>query len=85
MDKVKKALKKREAVFETTEVLTTNVYKVSPEQKEEHDRLTTGRIEKLQEDAIPNILERYEQRLKEIQLQRQSNADGGEMTTRSKK
>ncbi|MFD0618309.1 hypothetical protein ACFQZR_12630 [Paenibacillus sp. GCM10027629] len=71
MDKEKKALKKAEMVFETTDVITVNVYKITPEEKEKLDRLAEERIEKARNEAIPKIRERYEQRVKEIRQQQQ--------------
>ncbi|WP_028552082.1 hypothetical protein [Paenibacillus sp. UNC451MF] len=85
LDNEKKALEKAKMVFETTEVITTNVYKVSPEQKEKLDRLAEERIEKAREKAIPKIRERYEQRVKEIRQQQQLTADGEGMTPPAKK
>jgi hypothetical protein len=75
LDNEKKALESVKTEFETTEVITTNVYKVSPEQKEKLDRLAEERLEKAREEAIPKIRERYEQRREEIR-QLQSKADG---------
>lgn len=64
MEKKKQALEKAEIVYETSEVITAKVYKVSSEQKEELDRLSADRIEKLREGAVPKIRERYEQLVK---------------------
>ncbi|MGO4374894.1 hypothetical protein [Paenibacillus sp. 2TAB19] len=75
MDKEKQDLEKPKTVYETSEVITKKVYKVSPEQKEELDRLSTERLEKLSEGAIPKIRERYEQLIK--LRQQQPNADDG--------
>jgi hypothetical protein len=79
MDKEKKTLEKAETKFETAEVITTIVYKVSPEQKEKLDRLAEERLEKTCEEAVPKILERYQQRIKlreEIQQHQQPKDDG---------
>lgn len=73
-DKEKQALEIAK-VYETGEIITTKVYKVSPEQKEELNHLSTERLEKLREEAIPNIRERYEQIVK--LRQQQSKADEG--------
>ncbi|MGZ9585767.1 hypothetical protein [Paenibacillus marinisediminis] len=75
LDKEKMALEKAETVFETAEVITTYVYKVSPEQKEKLDRLAEERFQKAREEAIPKIRERYEQRVKGLRLQQQPKAD----------
>ncbi|WP_314590419.1 hypothetical protein [Paenibacillus terrigena] len=72
MDMEKKALKKAEMVFETTDVLTENVYKITPEEKEKLDRLAEDRIDKARNEAIPKIRERYEQRVKDIRQQQQA-------------
>ncbi|WP_169081286.1 hypothetical protein [Paenibacillus sp. PL91] len=85
LDKEKKDLERAITVFVTTEVITTNVYKVNPEQKEKHDRLTEERIKKAREEAIPKIREQYELRVKEIRQQQQSKADGERRTPPSKK
>ncbi|MDQ1914352.1 hypothetical protein RAC89_28645 [Paenibacillus sp. GD4] len=73
MDKEKKALEKA-TVFETGEIITAKVYKVSPEQKEELDRLSAERHEKLLQNAIPKIRARYEQLVK---LRQQQKVDDG--------
>ncbi|WP_169086679.1 hypothetical protein [Paenibacillus sp. PL91] len=85
LDKEKKDLERAETVFVTTEPITTNVYKVSPEQKEKLDRLAEERIKKAREEAIPKIREQYELRVKEIRQQQQSKADGEGRTPPSKK
>jgi hypothetical protein len=59
--------------FETTGIITTNVYKVSPEQKEQLDLLAEERLQKAREEAIPNILKRYEQRQEEIRQLKDSS------------
>lgn len=59
--------------FETTGVITANVYKVSPEQKEQLELLAEERLQKAREEAIPNILKRYEQRQKEIRQLKDSS------------
>ncbi|AIQ18868.1 hypothetical protein H70357_20830 [Paenibacillus sp. FSL H7-0357] len=59
--------------FETTGVITANVYKVSPEQKEQLDLLEEERLQKACEEAIPNILKRYEQRQEEIRQLKDSS------------
>lgn len=43
LDKENKALQNEIKVYETAEVISTTVYKVSPEQKEQLDRVTTER------------------------------------------
>ncbi|WP_152392998.1 hypothetical protein [Paenibacillus guangzhouensis] len=75
MDNEKQAMEKANTVYEIGEIITTKVYKVSPEQKEELDRLSADRLEKLREEAIPNIRERYEQMVK--LRQQQPKADEG--------
>lgn len=60
MDKDKRDLTKAETVFETGEIITTKVYKVSQKQKEGLDRLSVEKLERLREEAIPKIRERYE-------------------------
>ncbi|MFD0713814.1 hypothetical protein [Paenibacillus sp. GCM10027626] len=75
LDKEKKVLEKGKIVFETSEVIATNVYKVSPEMKERFDRLAEERIKQAREEALPKIRERYEQRVNEIRLQQQPKAD----------
>ncbi|WP_249899200.1 hypothetical protein [Paenibacillus sp. PK3_47] len=52
--------------METTGVITTPVYKVSKEQKEQADTLSAEKIQKAREEAIPSILKRYEKRQKEL-------------------
>ncbi|MGO4375819.1 hypothetical protein AB4Z21_34740, partial [Paenibacillus sp. MCAF20] len=64
MDKEKQDPEKAKTVYQTSEIITTKVYKVSSEQKEELDRLSTEKLEKLREGAIPKIRERYEQLVK---------------------
>ncbi|MFC0335255.1 hypothetical protein ACFOLF_00225 [Paenibacillus sepulcri] len=76
MDKEKQALEKVKMVYETGEIITTKVYKVSPEQKEELERLSAERFEKLREEAIPKIRERYEQLVK-LRQQQPKDDDGG--------
>lgn len=71
MDKEKKAQEKEVKSFETAEIITTHVYKVSPEQKEKLDRLAEERLEKAREEAIPKIRQTYEQRVKLQQESRQ--------------
>lgn len=80
LDKENKALEKSEAQFVTTEVISTKVYKVTPEQKEKLDRLAEERLEKAREEAIVKIRERYEQRVKlrEESRQLQQPKDVGE-------
>lgn len=73
MDKEKKALEKA-MMFETGEIITAKVYKVSLEQKEELDRLSAERHEKLFENAIPKIRARYDQLVK---LRQQQEVDNG--------
>ncbi|MEC0240023.1 hypothetical protein P4H66_09205 [Paenibacillus dokdonensis] len=69
-------MEKAKTVYETGEIITTKVYKVSPEQKEELDRLSAERLEKLREEAIPKIRERYEQLVK-LRQQQTKDYDGG--------
>ncbi|MBE1447346.1 hypothetical protein [Paenibacillus sp. OAS669] len=76
MDKEKKALEKVTTIYETGEIITAKVYKVSQEQKEELDRLSAERHEKLLEEAIPKIRERYEQLVK-LRQQQPKTDDGG--------
>ncbi|MEK3720115.1 hypothetical protein [Paenibacillus sp. FSL H8-0034] len=76
MDKEKQALDKAKTVYETSEIITTKVYKVSPEQKKELDRLSNERLEKLREEAIPKIRERYEQLVKLRQQQTKADDSG---------
>ena len=76
MHKEKQALEKTKTVYETGEIITTKVYKVSPEQKEEIDRLSTERLEKLREEALPKIRERYEELVK-LRKQKPKADDGG--------
>lgn len=85
LDKEKKDMEITKTVFVTTEVITMNVYKVSPEQKENLDRLAEEKIKKEREGAIPKIREQYEQRVKEIRQQQQTKAEGEERTPPSKK
>ncbi|MGO4543002.1 hypothetical protein [Paenibacillus sp. 2TAB19] len=76
MDKEKQDLEKAKTVYETSEIITTNVYKVSSKQKEELDRLSAERLEKLREGAIPIIRKRYEQLVK-LRKQQPKVDDGG--------
>ncbi|MFK7692689.1 hypothetical protein ACI5FR_07860 [Paenibacillus sp. HJGM_3] len=71
LDKEKKAHEKEVKIFETAEIITTHVYKVSPVQKEKLVRLAEERLEKAREEAIPKIRQRYEQRVKLQQERRQ--------------
>jgi len=82
MDKEKKALEKVTTVYETGEILTAKVYKVSPEQKEELDRLSAERHEKLLEEAIPKIRARYEQLVK-LRQQQPKAEEGGKLPSDS--
>ncbi|MBT2293454.1 hypothetical protein J7E73_31055 [Paenibacillus albidus] len=68
-------LEKPKTVFETTEVISAKVYKVNPEQKEKLDRLAEERLEQTRKEAIPKILERYEQLIKERRQLEQPKAD----------
>lgn len=63
-------------VFITTEVISTNVYRVSPEQKEALDRLSEEKLERMKEEALPKLRERYEQRVRERELQQKLKSDG---------
>lgn len=60
-DQEKPCLDKAKTVYTTGEIITTKVHKVTPEQKEELDRLSATRLQELREEAIPKIHERYEQ------------------------
>ena len=75
MDKEEQALEKAKVVYETGEIITTKVYKVSSEQKEDLDRLSAERHEKLREEAIPKIRKRYEQLVKLRQQQPKADDD----------
>jgi len=66
MDKEKHTLENAEPVYETGEIITTKVYKISPEQKEELDRLSAERLEKLRGEAISKIRERYGHKEKKL-------------------
>ncbi|MGN7490654.1 GNAT family N-acetyltransferase [Paenibacillus sp. SAF-054] len=48
-------------IYETGEIITTEIYRVSPEEKDELNRLSAERHERLREEAVPNIRKRYEQ------------------------
>ncbi|MEK4297327.1 hypothetical protein [Paenibacillus sp. FSL R5-0914] len=50
MDKENQVLEKSKTVYEIGDIITTKLYKVSPEQKEELNRLPTERSEKLREE-----------------------------------
>lgn len=76
MDKEKEELEKRKTVYESSEIITTKVYKVSQEQKEELDRLSAERLERLSEGAIPRIRKRYEQMVKHRQQLSKADYDG---------
>lgn len=67
MDKDKRDLAKAGTVYVTGEIITTKVYKVSPEQKEGLDLLSVERLERLREEAIPKIRERYKQMIRSRQ------------------
>jgi hypothetical protein len=60
------------------------VYKVSPEQKEELDRLSAERHQKLLEEAIPKIRARYEQ-LDKLWQQQPKADEGGKPPSDSAK
>lgn len=77
MDKDKRDLAKAETVYETGEITTTKVYKVSPKQKGGLDRLSVERLERLREEALPKIRERYEQIIRSRQ-QHPKNDDIGQ-------
>lgn len=76
MDKEKKALEKATTIYETGEIITAKVYKVSEKQKEELDRLSAERHEKLLEEAIPKIREQYEKLVK-LRQQQPKTDEGG--------
>jgi len=65
-DGEKKTQGKAETTFETTEIISTNVYRVSPEQNKMVDRLAEEKLEKARKEAIPNIQERYKRRQEEL-------------------
>lgn len=50
MDKENQVLEKSKTVYEIGDIITTKLYKVNPEQKEELNRLPTERPEKLREE-----------------------------------
>jgi exosome complex RNA-binding protein Rrp4 len=76
MDKENHPLEKAGTVYRTVDIITTKVYKVSPEQKEELDLQSAEKLKKLREEAIPKIRERYEQ-LGKLRLQQPRTDDGG--------
>lgn len=82
MDKEKKAPEKATTVYETGEIITAKVYKVSPEQKEELDRLSAERHKNLLEEAIPKVRARYEQLVKLRQQQPKAD-EGGKLPSDS--
>ena len=59
-------LRDGEKIVEVGEVISTNVFKVSPEQKEILERQSEVRVEKACNEALTKIRERYNQRVKEI-------------------
>ncbi|WP_136605527.1 hypothetical protein [Paenibacillus dokdonensis] len=69
-------MEKAKTVYETGEIITTKVYQVSPEQKEELDHLSAERLEKLRGEAIPKLRERYEQ-LTKLRQQQTKDSEGG--------
>jgi len=75
MDKEKQAIGKMQTVYITGEIITNKVYKVTPEQKEELDRMSAEKLEKLRGEAILNISERYEQLTKLRQQQPKAGDD----------
>jgi len=76
IDNEKQTPEKSNTVYKTGDIITSKVYKVSPEQKVELDRLSTERLEKVRKEAIPNIRERYEQLVKLRQQQLKAGDDG---------
>lgn len=76
LDKEKSLWRKRQRYYETGEIITAKVYKVSQEEKEELDRLPAERHEELLGEAIPKIRERYEQLVK-LRQQQWKTDDGG--------
>lgn len=62
----------------SNEIITTKVYKVSPELKEELERQSAERLEKAREEAITKIRERYEQRVKLLEEIRQRSREAGD-------
>lgn len=65
-DQENKKHREKGLVVETTGVITANVYKISQEQKVKFEKLSEEKLQKAREDAIPDILKRYEQRREEI-------------------
>ena len=55
-----------EKIVEVGEVISTNAFKVSPEQKEILERQSEVRVEKACNEALTKIRERYNQRVNEI-------------------
>ncbi|GBG08475.1 hypothetical protein PAT3040_03058 [Paenibacillus agaridevorans] len=76
IDNEKQAPEKSNTVYKTGDIITSKVYKVSPEQKVELDRLSTERLKKVRKEAIPKIRERYEQLVKLRQQQLKAGDDG---------
>jgi len=65
-DGEKRTQGKAETTFETAEIISTNVYRVSPEQNKMVDRLAEEKLEKAREEALPNIRERYNRLQEEL-------------------
>ncbi len=76
MNHENQAMKKTKMIYETGEIITTEIYRVSPEEKDELDRLSAERIERLREEAIPNIRKRYEQLVQLSQDKQKVYEDG---------
>lgn len=77
-DKEQRSREKANSVIETAEVITTQVYRVTPEQKAELDRLAEERLEQARRDAVPKLRERYEQRMRERRnVKRPTDNDDG--------
>lgn len=65
-------LRDGEKIVEVGEVISTNVFKVSPEQKEILERQSEVKVEKACNEALTKIRERYNQRVNEIQKNNKS-------------
>lgn len=76
MSNMDKEHKSPQKVFETGEIITAKVYKISPEQRAEYDRLSVEKLAKLREEAVPKIQERYEQ-LANLRRQKPEADEGG--------
>ncbi|WP_282940503.1 hypothetical protein [Paenibacillus sp. RC67] len=65
-----------EKIMETGEIITVNVYKISQEQKEMHERQAEERVDKARKEALTKICERYEQGIKKSKSQWAASDDG---------